>query len=515
MQASWKSRVSSIEAETPPLNPLQRSLVTDIPPTEYRLLDRNGVRHLTWSEPPIAGEGMIDKAKVTIKGTFEFAHRAHVATWCDSLAGNLGLESLFSRTPDDRGRGAVLRPGYYRLGVLPGLWTLSGGLELRHTELTGGLKLDLNLNPTRTLKHLLSRYEPEELPDLAGYDFFRRNPNIDDDDPSLSLDQNDNMLSGRRIPRHLPDRVEFFEGYLRTYEIALQRLLIDVFAHTQTDAPPTIEGADIVMTGRGHFADAELGMPPAEGPWRVRLHWGQSTLGQCECYWERGVPHAVPWVRRFADRVLGAARDVRVRRYDLRGDVALAREAGALTVTTDLGAQRRDPQSKATKQLVVYAKDPSRVRFEVRILSDPPRRISQEASRDLSRLSSLLLAARRDAVARLPWAGMGHLMEADEGASPADVVALAEEVRSAMEEVPRGFRPALEALLFTGGITSTGERGAAPVRALDRLRRRGVIEEVPLVSLPRRGVGRRFRLTGRFVHLPAIFGATLQPHRVG
>jgi hypothetical protein len=93
---------------------------------------------------------------------------------------------------------------------------------------------------------------------------------------------------------------------------------------------------------------------------------------------------------------------------------------------------------------------------------------------------------------------------------PLAVVDLAEGVRLATEGHAGLFRPVLESLVLTGGVTDGGERGAIPSSVVNALVRRGIVERVRLRRREDRVSGRRYRLTGRFdgVASPMTLGTT-------
>lgn len=153
-----------------------------------------------------------------------------------------------------------------------------------------------------------------------------------------------------------------------------------------------------------------------------------------------------------------------------------------------LDAVRRS--NRRNRELAIYAKTGTRVRFEVRYFADLPDAINAGASAGPERLAELLLSARRDAhEQRLNWSSFAQIMDEAEAPEAASLILLADIVRQ--EVVTRGgdFRTVLESLLLTGGLSSSGASGISPERLCQALVRRGVLSNVRLVA-NQRGPGR-------------------------
>lgn len=462
--------------------------------TTLRIHDRNGAPHLDWSAAPTDVGGMIDKAKIVVRGTATFDTPNRLHEWL------LQLPDTNMIGPQFFGHGSYVYQsgdrGTFRTRVSGG-FTLGGAVDFKYSGRQTAIVAELTLNPTRTLNHLLARYRPEQL-NVPAADFFVRAP--DRETLKRGLDGNDNVVSG--LSPFAPDRDVYLRDYLVLYEAKLQRLLMEELEAVGPADPLGFDGADVVrrVSATSIGADATRAEHTCG---EVRLHWGDTQLSQIECFWERSVRAAVPWVWSFGDRCMGGARDVEISHYPPPGGEAVGRKGAALAVTIShdaLGADRRE------KELVVYAKTCSRVRFEERYHTNLPRSISRNAGRGRDRLSALFREALRDAAARLNWDRLGELMRTAEVADPGDIFELADYVRDATEHTPTAFRPTLTALLLTGGITVGDTEYACPEAVARRLAFLGVVEPLRLVRHQRAQDGQRLRLTLQYEHLRAAFG---------
>ncbi|GAA0587188.1 hypothetical protein GCM10008942_40260 [Rhizomicrobium electricum] len=459
-------------------------------PTAYdRFRDSRHLPPLDWQVCPTAGEAFIDKTKIILPGTIEFANDHLLRQWFLQLAENmLDHECRLFGNPDCRST------RYWSIETVTHGWTIGAELTVKPAGSRANWTLALNLNPTRTLVHLQSRYQPCEFHSLFGREFFVAQPAAH---ASIrSLDQHDNMLLGRYVPGAQRARERYLSVFLETFELGLQRLVQELLCETAPGRFFTYDGPSITWPQA-----ASDGHHDSSAAATVRVNWGEISLSQCEVYWERRVARALPWMRAFADHALAAARDVRIRRYETERELVVAREAGSLVVTIPLDATRS--RHKAEKELVVYAKDDDRIRFEVRYHSNLPDVISNSAPRDFRRLSSLFMAARADALTRLPWLRFGEIMREAPPVPASELIPLVDFIRQETERHPGAFRGALEALLLTGGISETDGGGWASAELLTRLVRRGVLEPSRLVR-HQRGT-KRYRLARRYLGLLTLF----------
>jgi len=441
-----------------------------LPPARER--NRGGVRWLDWSVPPAPEEGLIDRTKVRIRGTVFASNEAELRAYAHSLTDSVLVGPRFF--------GSVSRSanGSFILSILNG-WSVAGRVELRPRAAgVGSFLLRLDLNPTRTLAHLLERYPAGEWPLFWGLDFFR----VEDEAPATAtLDRRDNFIQdfSQVGGTAYASRARSLSRYLEIYERALARLVQDLFCPPAADQRVTYENSRIVAEGDGR---------------RVEIEWGSLSLLQCECYWERASPSALAFVRHVADRLLGAARAVSVNAYELDGRLRLEREEGALSVAIG--------QGRGSTTLAIYAKAHDRVRFEVRYYDgDIPQSVRNAGGTGLYRLSNMLAAVRADAAHRIRWDGLREALEVwEREPRPLDLIELAESVRAATHALPEAFRPTLEALLLTGGVSASDGAGGCPHAVVAQLAAAGVVERIRLVPYEVEA-GRRYALTRRFRHL--------------
>ena len=464
--------------------------MSDHQPPVHRNPDVLNVFPLIWDMPPTADEGMIDKAKVVIYGSVVFPDERQLRAWLDELTENPLIDD-----PNFLGHGNYLGPHAWKARIPDGRWTIGGDLTANISGCGARLTLTLNLNPSRTLIHLLFQYSRGEFPQLSGHQFFAAYPGAENINPSL--DQRGNMVPGRHLPRSNWGKARLYTRFLWEYENALQRLIHEAII-------PCPIGQRYLTFERSDIAFIDDGTGDSQTTARrgnFHIQWGRTALTECEVYWEYRVSRALLLMRRIADQALAAARDVRLRRYDTERELTVDRDAGSLIVTIPLDARRRD---KRKTGLVIYAKDDSRIRIEVRYYTNLPDGISDEAGDCIDRLSSLFMAARRDAVERrLPWAKLSHIMEEAPPISAAELIPFVDVIREETANCPDAFRSALEALLLTGGVSEIAEGGWASPALIRRLVRRGVLEHVQLINLQR--PPKRYRLTSKYQGLLALF----------
>jgi hypothetical protein len=465
-----------------------RNRVTEVhslPPARER--NRDGVRQLDWNRSPEAGEALIDRMSIKVRATVEGDTNDSIRDYAALLNPGGGFGVL-------DGSRLLFGAGHWRgdkfvQPVVIGTSVSSGSLEIYKDRArpAAGINIKLTLNPTRTLAHLLARHRREDFRNLPSDHFFGLAPRVPAQ--SVTLDGGDNMLADFDQvggPAYLA-RVRHFSSFFAEYEVALKRLIAAHLCPVEQGYAYDLDGGDFVAVSDRY---------------RVRIQWGRVGLLQCEVYWERAHDSALAFVRRLANQALGAARTVTINTYGFVGRPSLEREGAATSVLLPLASQ--SPIALAT-----YAKAQNRVRFEVRYLADMPQDV-RDAAAGQTRLSGLIDAVRTDAVRRLPWRGLGLLMAEREVPDPLAVVDLAEGVRLATEGHAGLFRPVLESLVLTGGVTDGGERGAIPSSVVNALVRRGIVERVRLRRREDRVSGRRYRLTGRFdgVASPMTLGTT-------
>src|SRR6185437_12475599 len=181
--------------------------------------------------------------------------------------------------------------------------------------------VNLTLNPTRTLSHLLERFGREDFTDLRPAEFFRLAPRVAAH--ALSLDGRDNMLSDFQEVGGTAflGRVRHLNEFLREYEEALQRLLIAHLCPVEQAYEYASDGGDLV----------------ARNPlYEVRLQWGGLSLRQCEVLWERRTDHALAFVNQLAKQCFAGARDVRAHVYDRADRPTLERNGGSVSLLLPL-----------------------------------------------------------------------------------------------------------------------------------------------------------------------------------
>jgi hypothetical protein len=444
-----------------------------LPPARERY--KSGMRSLDWDVAPNADEAFIDRVRISVSGSVQYLTEDGDDRYRALLNGGPSGSFLHA---DYRifGTGHSVRPGF-RMKVMKGSSILWGELKLSPLFGRDGcrLQLDLQLNPTRTLSHLLGRYSIEDIESLDAAAFFALDPA-----PvatAISLDANDNMVADFAAfsGTFFHTRTSYIRRFLAAYERALKDALIEHLCPVQQGFIVGDDCDDIVA--RSDFCSVQVG-------------WSELSVGQCEVYWERQTTSALDVVRHLADGALAAARSCEVTAHPMAGDVTMERELDALSVRWPLTPRRN-------LTLAIYAKSRDRVRLEVRYHEKIPSEVRDGIRRERGRMFEWLESLRRDASGRIQFEGLRRLLEP---AAPPSVTALCdfiEALDAACNQVADTRRRVLELLLTTGGISVPPSGAEVPPGVVDHLRRAGVVERVRLVGRELRG-SRRYRLTEKF-----------------
>ena len=447
---------------------------TTPPPARER--NRDGIRLLRPDVPLEPGEGLIDRMTISVRGMIHCQSEDGVGRIINRLTAP-------SATRPGRLFGAA-SPGTQQLRarVVAG-HTIShrrGGIVIDRRGERAGVKINLHLNPSRTLVHILSENRMGDVAELSPRDFFRFSPSAAVS--TGALDRKDNMIvdylaAGGRVYR---SRTAALSRFFDAYERALKALLLDELC-------PQDQG--YVHDIAGNEAVARFGAD------HVRLDWHELAVSQCEVYWERKREHALRIVANVADNALRAARTARVRRHLLTDGLTVERVHGALSVVL--------PQNPTQSvQLAIYAKARDRLRMEVRYIKEVPQDVRRRLPSEHTRLSSWINALREDAAARVPWRGLYEALQSPPNtADVGDLLDLIEAVSGACEGDPELRRDVLEQLLVTGGLSAGDGPGGASWHIIGALDRSGVIEYVRLVRREAARSGTRYRLTARYAGL--------------
>lgn len=322
----------------------------------------------------------------------------------------------------------------------------------------GTIAISLAANPTRTLAHLLPRFEPGM--DFVGFidrlspaEFFSVVSDV-----RLSRDGNDNWIADPDLAFSALGR-DPFSSFLPIYARRLVLLTLQLVAPTLGDEhAATEDGAHLVIENE------EIEM---------RLAWGEAKAPQIESYFERFHSQPLGALRAAAQSALAG-----LDRVVVRPEVANAsfeREQASFRILTPLPDNR---------DLAIYAKADDRIRFEVRKRRSAGRYSQSGAA---SRLITMM-NDERAALLLQNWSSAGSLF--DEGSEPhfPDLLTMIDSVNMACRAASQALGPCLLALLADGGIVGDGTN--EPL--IRELKRMGIVERLHLrrrdQSLPRRYV---------------------------
>ena len=346
-------------------------------------------------------------------------------------------------------------PDYFR-GILritsrsPSASTI-GPIEIGWKPWGARVAVDLHCNPTRTLHHLLVGQPSSvdwlgHIGSLSPVSFFSPA-----DAPRNSLDNQDNWLPDLDLS-HARLGADIFGSFLPVYVHQLQLFVMQL------------------LQPRATFALNEMGSRHVlfEQEAFVQIDWNDVQLPQIETYFERHHSTAQQAVQRVATNALTTLDQAFVTRHSEIVSDWVERTGDSLSVTMNLANERR---------LLVYAKDRSRLRFEIKRLTSSriPRRQFPALLAPRDKLLAIINLERSYLLDVAAWPGIGTLFDERPVGTATDFA----EFCAMLGEVCGGNRAILAAvlrqLLVDGGIASRG-RGAVTPRIVSRLHKLGVLE---------------------------------------
>ena len=332
------------------------------------------------------------------------------------------------------------------------------------------LSLRMDLNPTRTLVHLLP--EAVQSADAAAMlramdptHFFATSA---DAAPAPTLDGNDNALAGlRAVFDALGD--DAISNFIVIYDQQIRQWATEAVA-------PVVFGFRSREERRGIYSSND--------ETEVLLQWPLLTILKAEAYVERRHTGAVALMDRLSRRIPAGHSGAQWRRYDMTE--LGGRTEGSEIVGLDL--------TKSVQQ-VYYAKTRNRVRAETRYNKSVRNSVRKTVSgAEMVALADLVTAIRLDAVTRTQWEGFWAMCAEPGRATLHEFARLVSQIATVAQSVRTDPLPVLTSLLATGGIDETGREGDAPPKLIRKLHDAGVIEGSGLQRRRRPGVTRRHRL---------------------
>lgn len=325
-------------------------------------------------------------------------------------------------------------------------------IALRRLNTSDGIvQIDLTLNPTRTLSHLLARYTGDhssddrvdldlldELRGLELTDFFRQ---TDEADVGRSLDGSDNVLPPtRQVREQLGD--DFWSTFLPLFVDRVRHLcvaLLSEYPSVETD-----EQIDRITLPDG----------------MVMVDWSEVKVPQIECYFERYHRDAITAVRRGGWAVLATDHTSAIQTY--ADQISFSRDNDRFAIGMPLNDIYR---------LAIYAKLRDRIRFEVRRVGKG-NYSGLPAHPSGSRLLDIIEHERARALNASNWQNLGELLAGPDRPQIQDLAHMIEQVGLAVNGDADVMTAILGALLIDGSVSEN----TAPRDVIRRLSDGGIIE---------------------------------------
>jgi hypothetical protein len=440
------------------------------PPTR----GRNGVPPLEVAYAPRATELAFDKLGLRVKAVMKSLQPAPSRDVFDHyreimIRRAILSNGLWSSPMPER---AVFRTKLKRkFGTITNTTIWARWEDDRHT-----MNIWLNVNPTRTLRHLLARYPGEGylgavLESLTLEDFFGVTPEATH---AGTLDGNDNVFDDLRYVREQMSE-NHAAAFMATFERQVRRWFCEAVAPYQ-----------------GGFREEGAGLSTwlASDCLGIEVQWSNVVIRDLEVYFERRRSNAAALMNRINHAVLAGHNEVQWRHHDL------GERGGRSGGSTSIGVRQTEDIT-----LAYYAKLPDRIRGEVRYRRGL-RDLAEGMGLDVGNpLHKVLMVVRNDAVSRLRWEEFCRLAGPMPIITAADLARLAAVVAKCAHRSNVDAEPVLRALLETGGINETPHTGPFPRRLNKRLEGCGVLWRNPLQPRSRPGHSRRYVLEGQYLEV--------------
>lgn len=449
-----------------------------LPPAQKRQRS-NGLVRLEWDATPTPDGAQIDALRLKVSGTVDWGPNFSFQQYIALITPSLVLKAPL--TPGRRYRSDL----HSYLGVSGHLevWMTSAGRADACGLGSARFRFVIHSNPT-TARALLVKRFGSNFADLSSLAFFSPIPTVDDVFGGSSLAERErpflgrgqNMLVGRT--QHggstEADHGLARDRFIEIFEEKLKQLLMEALCPPRLQASTSEEGC------LREVADHSL---------RVSMEWHKLTVERAEIYWDRFEPKPLGVMHRIGERALEVARSVVAKRVDHPLVEQRSEEAQSALVIHLTGTRNIE--------LAVYAKSPSRIRFEVRYLRDFSRMVRGLYSMRTGRLAAVLGRLTQDAARRLPWQQLRNIAAAPQAADVADLPILLDAILAATRRTPSLLSPLVTTLLMTGWVFSDEAEHPGISAAIRSLERQGVLEHTSFQQREERG-RRRFALVDRF-----------------
>lgn len=340
----------------------------------------------------------------------------------------------------------------------------------------GTIGIELSVNPTRTLAHLLARSDVPDgeqdfwgaIVDLPPVVFFER-AETGTIPPSLDNGR-DNWLPPSRVMRERIGR-DVWERFLPIFCDQVRQfcnLLLTEFPVATANEPD-----NVMLTPAG----------------RVSVAWGGVRVSTIECYFERFHSQAVAATRWGGHALLAADHSVEFWRYIPEAS-SFHREMDRFSIGVKLTDRTR---------LAIYAKRRDRLRFEVRRIGKGDySRLSSPADGH-GRMVDIMNQERANLIGAVQWGAVGKMLAGPDYPTVHDTGELIDQICAAARGEAPVIAATLKALLLEGAVSETN----APQQVIQQLLRRGVVEHVRIRRRDLNGMPKRYALTApyRDIHI--------------
>ncbi|WP_226018845.1 hypothetical protein [Novosphingobium sp. FKTRR1] len=453
-----------------------------------RQRSRTALRAFSRNLIPAIGEVGVDRFQMTVAGEWRVSSRQHPDTltteeYFDLLATASDEVSWF-RLPARRTNGLRIETRSQAPTTLGPLVINVNGRNATQSwfkaELAGA-------NPTRTLAHLLAEWGDEDdflatISELSSYQFFAiANTPI----PRAIGKDADNWLFEPALTLRCLGS-DPYAVFLPIYVLQLQRLIAHLLA-PHTSHRVRAEGADAVVEDQGAT---------------IRIKWGEVRVPQIECYFERHHGGAVGSVRAAAAVALAETDMTNVHRYTRPTSDWVERQDDCLSIGFTLTDKYR---------LGVYAKSPSRFRFEVRRLKKGDYSALDRPARPQDRLLAILEMERLNLLTAVRWSRFGEMFDERPAPQITDLTRLCGMIAQLCAAHLVGVQGVMARLFEDGGISRNGH-DELPEALLDDLCKVGILHRFVIGRRDHQHPVKRYALVPQYRHLMDAVMAGLALH---
>ena len=449
-----------------------------------RQRSRNALRAFDRSLTPALAEVGVDRLQIRIGGSWSVSVTSHpdamsVGEYFDLLGSSHEVD--WFRLPERLSNGMLIQT---RSNPATTLGPLEISLNGRN-EGRGRLSVILKgANPTRTLAHLLADlgHEPA-FPDIVAalgpFQFFAH---AGTQIPRAIGSNADNWLSD-------PDLVlqclgaDPFSVFLPIYVDQLQRLIAEMLFPVALNRFV----ADGAQTTLHHHGLA------------IRLDWGEVRVPQIECYFERHHVGAVGAVRAAAAVALAETDMTDVHRYSRPTSDWVERQDDCLSIGIPLNDRYR---------LWIYAKSPTRFRFEVRRMKKGDYAALDRPALPRDRLLAIMNMERCHLLNAANWLRIGAMFDEQPNPQITDLTRLCFLIAQVCTEHGGDLQGVMARLFEDGGISRNGYDDL-PEAVLEGLRHAGVLHRVVVGQRDHRRPVKRYSLSPAYRHLMDVVMAGL------